>query len=207
VGRVVPMTHFARADETESPVTHEQLGRFRQALDGFEAQGSLANSAAIFAWSAAHDAWLRPGLMLYGASPFAERTPAELGITPVMHLQSRVIAVRELAAGEPIGYGARFRCSRPTRMGVVAAGYADGYPRHAVDGTPVAVDGRRTELIGRVSMDMLTVDLTDIPGARVGSVVELWGAAVTANEVAAHSGTIPYELFTGVSQRVPRRYA
>jgi alanine racemase len=141
--------------------------------------------------------------MLYGSCPVAQRHPA---LQPVMTFESRLIAVRELATGETIGYGARFSCTGPTRVGVVAAGYADGYPRHAPDDTPVAVNGQRTRLIGRVSMDMLTVDLSDQPHAAVGDRVELWGRQVLADEVAQASGTIAYELFTRMNRRVHYRY-
>ena len=201
------MTHFARADEPFNPATTRQIESFRACTTAFPAPVSLANSAAILRWPAAHGDWTRPGLMLYGATPFEQETPAASGLEPVMVFTSQIIAERRLAEGEGIGYGARFRCERPTRVGVVAAGYADGYPRHAPDGTPVAVGGKRTRVIGRVSMDMITVDLTDLPQCGIGSPVELWGRTVTANEVAAACGTIPYELFTRVTPRVPRRYA
>ena len=145
--------------------------------------------------------------MLYGATPLNGPHPNSERLRPTMSLESALISVRELAAGEPIGYGGRFVCDRPTRVGVVAMGYADGYPRHAQDGTPVAVSGCLSRIIGRVSMDMLTVDLSDIPHARVGDPVQLWGDQVAANDVAAASGTIAYQLFTGVSRRIPLRYA
>ncbi len=144
--------------------------------------------------------------MLYGASPLGDVHESAGRLRPVMHLESALIAVRNLAPGDAVGYGGRFVCPTPMRVGVVAMGYADGYPRHAPDGTPVAVRGRLTRLVGRVSMDMLTVDLTDIDDARQGDPVELWGARVSANAVAQASGTIAYELFTGISPRVPRMY-
>ena len=214
VGGLVLMSHFARADEPDHDFTDLQIERFgdlRRAIG--EPSGlavtrpvSLANSAAILAWPASHGDWVRPGIMLYGASPLGETHPSAAALRAVMHLTSELIAVRELSAGEAVGYGGRFVCERPTRIGVVALGYADGYPRHAPDGTPVQVAGRASRIAGRVSMDMLTVDLTDIPDARVGDPVELWGAAVSANAVAEAAGTIAYQLFTGVSARVPRVY-
>jgi alanine racemase len=143
--------------------------------------------------------------MLYGATPFElPQTQAER-LRPVMTLESKVISVRELPAGEPVGYGASFVADKPTRVGVVAMGYADGYPRHAPTGTPVSVDGRPARLIGRVSMDMLTVDLTDLPHSGLGSRVELWGAQVLASDVAMRAETIPYELFCNL-RRAPRLY-
>jgi alanine racemase len=206
VREVVLMTHLARADEPDHPYTARQLAVFEEACDGLGAPRSIAASAGLLAWPAAIADWVRPGIMLYGASPLGDLHPGAARLRPVMTLESALIAVRELAAGEPVGYGGRFTCERPTRVGVVAAGYADGYPRHARDGTPVAVDGHPTRLIGRVSMDMLTVDLTDLPQARSGDPVELWGPRVSANAVAAASDTISYELFTGVTGRVPLVY-
>ncbi|MEE4465018.1 alanine racemase, partial [Azotobacter chroococcum] len=169
---------------------------------------SLRNSPALLGWPQlfrrGHEGeWLRPGIMLYGATPFEHYQAQAARLRPVMTLESKIISVRELPAGEPVGYGARFVSPRPTRVGVVAMGYADGYPRHAPDGTPLAVDGQPARLIGRVSMDMLTVDLTDLPRAGLGSRVELWGTQVPAGEVAAAAGTIAYQLFCNV-RRVAR---
>jgi alanine racemase len=206
VGDIVLMTHFARADELHCDSTTRQLACFSEHTAGLPAPRSLANSAAVMAWPDTHGDWTRPGIMLYGATPLPPQHPAGTDLRPAMHLQSALISIRELAAGEPIGYGARFICERPTRVGVVAVGYADGYPRHARDGTPLAVNGEVTRLIGRVSMDMLTVDLTDMPAARIGDPVELWGPTIPANHVAAASDTIAYQLFTGVSRRVPLHY-
>jgi len=207
VGGLVLMTHFARADEPGHPFTARQAARFAELTAGFAVPRSLANSAAVIAWPDTHADWVRPGIMLYGTSPLGDAHPSAGRLRPVMHLESALIAVRELAAGETVGYGGRFVCPRATRVGVVAMGYADGYPRHAPDGTPVVVRGRRARLIGRVSMDMLTVDLSGIEDAAVGDPVELWGDQVSANAVAAASGTIAYQLFTGISPRVPRIYA
>lgn len=206
VGELLLMTHFARADETDPTPTDQQLARFDRLSRELPALRSLANSAAILARPDAHADWVRPGIMLYGPSPLEQAHPLDGALRPAMSFESELTAVRELPAGEPIGYGGRFVCQRPTRVGVVAAGYADGYPRHAPDGTPVAVNGRLTRLIGRVSMDMLTVDLSDQPQASPGDPVELWGKRVSVNAVAAASGTIGYELLTGLSRRVPLRH-
>lgn len=204
VGRVVTMSHFARADELDSVRTEEQLATFeRTAPDALPR--SLSNSAALLGWSSVHGQWARPGLMLYGATPFAAAHPVADRLQPVMTVAAHVIAVREIAAGEPVGYGGRFVAPRPTRVGVVAFGYADGYPQFAPDGTPVSIDHQPGRLIGRVSMDMLTVDLTDHPAAGLGSRVELWGAQVPVTEVAARCGSSAYSLLCGV-KRVPRHY-
>lgn len=199
------MTHFARADELSSDYTLQQLQQFKAAVAGLEAPSCLANSPAILAWPAAHAEYVRPGLMLYGASPFAEEHEAAAQLKPAMRLESALIAIRQLAVGESIGYGARFRCEQATTVGVVAMGYADGYPRHAIDGTPIAVNGVRTRLIGRVSMDMLTIDITGL-NCKIGDRVQCWGNEVLATEVAAASQTIPYTLFTGLTRRVPLSY-
>ncbi len=219
VGEITVMTHFARADEVDEPFSVTQIQCFQQAVRGLQAPVSLANSAGVLAWPDSHrtgykpDAdsadrndWVRPGILLYGADPLDKSNEYSRQLKPAMTLESELIAVRSLEAGECIGYGARFRCEKPTRIGVVAMGYADGYPRHAVDGTPVSVDGQASRIIGRVSMDMLTVDLTDMPDARVGTKVELWGNQVAVNDVAASSDTIAYTLFTGITRRVPLCY-
>ncbi|MHA6494822.1 alanine racemase [Pseudomonas borbori] len=200
VAKIVLMSHFARADELDCPRSEEQLAVFEQAREGLAAEVSLRNSPAVLGWpqlftrQQAGD-WVRPGIMLYGATPFEQAQDAAARLLPVMTLESKIIAVRELPAGEPVGYGARFVSERPTRVGVVAMGYADGYPRHAPTGTPMAVNGQLTRLIGRVSMDMLTVDLSDLPSAGLGSRVELWGKQVLASDVASCAETIPYQLF------------
>jgi alanine racemase len=210
VAKVVLMTHFARADELDCPRSEEQLAVFQQASQGIVAEVSLRNSPAVLGWPqlAHHERpsdWVRPGIMLYGASPFEQTQAVAARLQPVMTLESKIISVRELPAGEPVGYGAHFVSERTTRVGVVAMGYADGYPRHAPTGTPVAVDGQLTRLIGRVSMDMLTVDLTDLPQAGLGSRVELWGKQVLASDVAIRAGSIPYQLFCNL-RRVPLLY-
>ena len=210
VSKIVLMSHFARADEPECERTSEQLAVFQQARDGLSAEVSLRNSPAVLGWpqlfekTGASD-WVRPGIMLYGATPFEQAQQQAARLQPVMTLESKVISVRELPAGEPVGYGARFIAERPTRVGVVAMGYADGYPRHAPTGTPVMVDGQLARLIGRVSMDMLTVDLSDLPQSGLGSRVELWGKQVLASDVAMAAGSIPYQIFCNL-RRVPLLY-
>ena len=206
VDKIVLMSHFARADELDCPRSEEQVALFEQARAGLQAEVSLRNSPAILGWPTIASDWVRPGIMLYGATPFEQDQAEAARLRPVMTLESKIISVRELPAGEPVGYGARFVSERPTRVGVVALGYADGYPRHAATGTPVMVDGQASRLIGRVSMDMLTVDLTDLPGAGLGSRVELWGRNVSASAVAYGCGSIPYQLFCNL-KRVPRLYS
>lgn len=206
VEQIVLMSHFARADELDCPRSQEQLVVFEQARQGLQAEISLCNSPAILGWPHMPSDWVRPGIMLYGASPFTTAQEQAARLRPVMTLESRIICVRELPAGEPVGYGASFVAPRPTRVGVVAMGYADGYPRHAPSGTPVSIDGQPARLIGRVSMDMLTVDLTDLPQSGLGSRVELWGRQVAASEVALRAETIPYELFCNL-RRVARHYS
>jgi len=201
----VKMSHFSRADELDCARTGEQLATFAAATAGLAGETSICNSPALLGWPDARADWARPGLMLYGVSPFAQAHEPASQLRPVMTLESKVIAVRELPAGEPVGYGARFVTQAPTRIGVVAMGYADGYPQFAVNGTPVAIDGRPGRLAGRVSMDMLTVDLTDHPQAGVGSQVELWGNQIAAAEVVAHSQTSSYRLLCAV-KRVPLEY-
>lgn len=206
VANIVMMSHLARADELDCPRTEEQLALFSAATAGLPGQTSLCNSPALLGWPQVRSDWVRPGLMLYGADPFAHATQASARLQPVMSLRSRIIAVRELATGEPLGYGARFVADRPTRVGVVAMGYADGYPQFAPNGTPVLIDGVRGRLIGRVSMDMLTIDLSEHPQATVGTPVELWGRDITLAELAPICATSAYRLPCGL-KRVPRHYA
>ena len=197
VADITLMTHFARADEPQVITTEAQVIRFDAATAHLPGARSLANSGAILCWPQARRDWARPGILLYGADPMPDEGH---GLQPVMTLESAVMAVREIAAGEALGYGARFVAERDTRVGLVAMGYADGYPRGVADGTPVAVDGLPTRIIGRVSMDMLTVDLTDLPDAGIGSGVELWGRQVPVNRVARAAGTIAYELLCNVKR-------
>jgi alanine racemase len=206
VAKVVLMSHFARADELHSQASAEQVAVFEAARQGLSAEVSLRNSPAVLGWPQIPSDWVRPGIMLYGATPFEEANAVAARLQPVMTLESKVICVRELPAGEPIGYGAKFITQKPMRVGVVAMGYADGYPRHAPTGTPVWVAGQRSQLIGRVSMDMLCIDLTDVPQAGLGSTVELWGKNVLASTVAEAADTIPYQIFCNL-RRVPLLYS
>jgi len=198
------MTHFANADNAVGVKT--QLERFNTLAEGYNMPRSLANSAALLRYPATHADWVRPGIMLYGASPFAETGAQDLGLRPVMTLVSEIISVREIQSAGQIGYGGLFSAEQKMRVGVVACGYADGYLRHAPTGTPVLVDGQRTRTLGRVSMDMLSVDLSSIKNAKVGSEVVLWGAGLPADEVAQAAGTISYELFCALTRRVPIVY-
>lgn len=209
------MTHFATADLPTNPLLTRQIRTINALRQSLDMSGCFANSPATMTVPSAHHDWVRPGIMLYGVSPLdqahAQYADAEAALLPVMTLESRIIAVRELGEGEPIGYGARHVTERPTRVGVVACGYGDGYDRHAREGTPVLVDGQRVRLAGRVSMDMLTVDLSDVPDTGIGSRVTLWGrdesgAVLSVNEVAGWCDTIAYTLLTGILPRVPRRY-
>ena len=212
VGGITLMTHFAAADELSIGVD-AQLATFNTLLSTLDASDStpsltpslnlsLANSAALLRYPETHADWVRPGIMLYGASPFAELTGIDLGLLPVMHLESQLIAVQIVRKGEGLGYGLTFVAERDMKIGIVACGYADGYPRHAQTGTPVLVAGQLTRTLGRVSMDMLCVDLTSVPTAHVGSVVQLWGNGLPVEHVAAAAGTIAYELLTAVAPRV-----
>ena len=195
------MTHLARAEETDGLT--EQLAVFDAACAGLPYLRSVANSAGVVRFRDVGGDIVRPGIMLYGATPFPHDSAAQIGVQPVMTLRSEIIAVQELGAGESVGYGAAYRASSPHRIGVVACGYADGYPRHARNGTPVLVCGKRVRLAGRVSMDMLTVDLTGVPEARVGSPVVLWGEGLPVDDVAYMAGTLGYELLCAVAPRVP----
>jgi len=196
------MTHFATANEVDSPMTMEQLRIFNSACSHIKAERSLANSAAILGWPETHADWVRPGLMLYGVSPMEDRFAADFDLQPVMSLQSTLISVKQLKRDDPVGYGASWRCPEDMLIGIVAAGYADGFPRHAKSGTPIIVNGQRTGIIGNTSMDMLAVDLRHIHNAAVGDPVELWGPQLPVEEVARHAGTIPYELLCGVHKRL-----
>ena len=196
------VTHLASADDRRDPKTTTQLQAFGTATAGVPGARSIANSAAMLAWPATRADWVRPGLMLYGVSPFPSGAGADLGLRPAMTLQSEVIAVKAVKQGETVGYGGAWRALRSTRMAVVAGGYGDGYPRSTGPGAPVLVNGHHAPLIGRVSMDMITVDATDLPAVAIGDPVVLWGEGVPVEDVARHAGTIPYELICGVSQRV-----
>ena len=199
------MTHFANADEPRGIA--EPLALFNDLAASYRVARSLANSATLLRYTEAHGDWVRPGIMLYGASPFApdmgeQFSAQQLGLKPVMTLGSRIIATQELRAGDEVGYGALFRAEHNMRIGIVACGYADGYPRHALSGTPILVDGQRTRTLGRVSMDMLCVDLGALPQAGVGSRVVLWGDGMPIEEVARAAGTVSYELMCARTERV-----
>jgi alanine racemase len=194
------MTHFATSEEPDGIA--EAMRRFGAATEGIDLPRSLANSAAIFAHPESHADVARLGIALYGATPFADRTAESLGVTPAMTLSSRIIAVQELKPGDCVGYGSEFRAVASMRVGIVACGYADGYPRHARSGTPVVVGGVRTNVVGRVSMDMLAVDLSPLPGAHVGTPVVLWGEGLPVDEVAMFAGTVGYELLCALTPRV-----
>ncbi len=199
------MTHLANADDKKDPTTLNQIGLFNNTLAALVQLGnerSIANSAGILAWKEALTDWVRPGVMLYGISPFPDSTGEQLGLKPIMSLHSRLIAVKPLAAGDKVGYSGTWVCAKPTTLGVVAIGYGDGYPRYAKAGTPVLVNGHRVPLIGRVSMDMITVDLGTQPDAKPGDPVTLWGDGLAVEEIALCADTIPYTLVCGVTQRV-----
>lgn len=204
VGAITLMTHFADADGPGGVAGQMQ----RLAATGIEGlPRSLANSAALLRYPEARGDWVRPGIMLYGCSPFPELSAEAIGLMPAMTLKSRLIAVQALQPGERVGYGSAFTARSPMRIGVVACGYADGYPRHAPGsedrGTPILIAGRRTRTVGRVSMDMLFADVTSIPEASAGTEVTLWGEGLSADEVAAASGTVSYELLCALAARVP----
>lgn len=196
------ITHLACADEPDNPLTRQQVARFNDALQGLPGERSIANSAGILLWPETRADWVRPGLMLYGASPLSDKTGSALGLKPAMTLCSRIIAIREYAAGETIGYAQTYRCPERMPIGVVAVGYADGVHRSLANGTPLLIRGQRVPIAGRVSMDMITVDLRKTPQAQVGDAVSIWGEGLPAEEIARHAGTIPYELFCGLTQRV-----
>jgi alanine racemase len=200
VKSVTLMTHFASADEERGVAW--QMQALERAADGLGLPRSLANSAAILRYPGTHADWVRPGIMLYGCSPFAESTGAELGLKPAMTLESRVIAIQKLKRGDTVGYGGLYTADRDAVIGIVACGYADGYPRHAPTGTPIAVDGHATRTVGRVSMDMLCADLSAVPRARVGSRVVLWGESVPVERVAQAAGTVGYQLMCALAPRV-----
>jgi len=195
------MMHFARADEDDG--LKESLEVFESACKGLSYPRSMANSAGVIRFPEVGGDIVRPGIMLYGASPLPYDTADMLGLKPVMTLRSALIGVQDLKANESVGYGATYTASRPHRIGVVACGYADGYPRHAPNGTPVLVCGKKVRLAGRPSMDMLTVDLTEVPEASIGSPVVLWGEGLPVDDVANAASTVGYELLCAVAPRVP----
>lgn len=205
------MTHLATADERDHAMTSRQLTAFREALGQFEGDISVANSPAIFGWPDAITAgletrrtWIRAGICLYGISPFAGSSGSDLGLRPVMELVTSLISVKPIRAGDRVGYGATWEAGQDTMLGIFAAGYGDGYSRFIPSGTPVLVNGRRTRLAGRVSMDMAAVDLGPGAADEIGAPVTLWGDGLPVEEVAACAGTIPYQLLCGVTRRATR---
>jgi alanine racemase len=205
------MSHFATADSSDNRYFNQQMALLQGLASELEAPLCLANSPATLAWPIAHGDWNRPGVMLYGSDPLEVANEVTQQLQPVMTLRSEIIALRQLEEGEPVGYGGRWRAPWRSRIAVVACGYGDGYDRHARDGTPVLVNGRRCAIAGKVSMDMLTIDVTDVPDAAIGSEVVLWGKAnsgevLSVDEVARYCDTISYTLLTGILPRAPRRY-
>ncbi|MDM8561516.1 alanine racemase [Candidatus Parabeggiatoa sp. HSG14] len=196
------MSHLSCADNRQDTTTEQQARIFTALARHLNLEASLANSAGILGWPQTYADWVRPGIMLYGVSPFTESVAKEEGLKPVMQLQSALISVKRHRKGETIGYGATWRCPQSMPVGVIAGGYADGYPRHAPSGTPVLVNGKRVPLVGRVSMDMISVDLRSQPNARIGDPVVLWGRRLPIEEIATLAGTIAYELLCNVSNRV-----
>jgi len=201
VDKIVLATHFSDAEGVSG--IDWQMRKFEDQIARPGYGRSLANSAALLRFAEARGDWVRPGIMLYGASPLEQTSARKLGLKPVMTLKSAIIAIQHLKAGDTVGYGSLFAADRPMRIGVVACGYADGYPRHAHNGAPVLVEGIRVPIAGRVSMDMLCVDLTNVPHASVGSPVLLWGEGLPIEEVAAAAGTVSYELMCALARRVP----
>lgn len=204
-GPTVLTTHFACADDVNNPMTLKQIARFEAAVSGLQGPASMANSAGMVNFRESQRDVVRPGIMLYGISPCQKKSAAEIGLEPVMTLQCDLIAINQARAGDTVGYGASFKCPADMIIGVGAIGYGDGYPRHARNGTPVLVNGRRASLVGHVSMDMITIDLSNHHDARVGDTVTLWGQGLPIEEVALWANSIPYELICGVTARVIAR--
>ncbi len=198
------MTHFACADMADDAMSAAQLAELSRWSTQYGLPLSAANSAAIFRYPESLGARVRPGIMLYGSSPFADQSADALDLKVTQQLRAPIIAINDVPKGDSVGYGASWRARRDSRIAVVAIGYGDGYPRYAANGAPVAVAGARTETVGRVSMDMVTVDVTDLPQTQIGDMVELWGDTVSVDEVAAFCGTISYELFCQVTARPHR---
>lgn len=207
VGTIGLMSHLANADDTGDTATLRQIERFRGCAADHDGPLSLANSAGVLAWRQSHFDWVRPGIMLYGISPLVSRTGPDLDLAPAMTLHSKLVAVKRAKRGDPVGYGGTWRCPADMLLGVVACGYGDGYPRHAPSGTPVLVRDHPARLAGRVSMDLMSLDLREVPDPRVGDPVLLWGRELPAEHVADAAGTIAYELVCGVTARVPRDVA
>jgi len=206
VARVRLMTHLANADDRDDDFTLEQIRRFETLNDLGVAARSIANSAGLLGWPQAASDWARPGIMLYGVSPFNNSVGEQHDLRPVMTLRSQLIAINTHKTGEPVGYGGSWRCPEAMPVGVVAIGYGDGYPRHVPSGTPVLLGGKRVPIVGRVSMDMLCLDLRDCPKAAIGDEVILWGDGLPVEEIAEAAGTIGYELLCKVTARVGFEY-
>lgn len=200
------MSHFGCADELDNPVTNSQIELFERLTHDQQGERSMAASAGFLAWNMSHYDWVRPGIIMYGVSPFSDQTAQQLGYQPVMTLKSHLIAVREVKKGESVGYGGIWVSERDTKIGVIAIGYGDGYPRTAPNGTPVYVNGRIVPIAGRVSMDMLTVDLGPDASDQVGDEAILWGQELPVEQVAQYIGTIAYELVTKLTSRVEMCY-
>ena len=207
VGTTRLMTHLACSDDRRDDSTPAQLRLFRETLGERPMEFSIANSAAVLGWPQARGGWARPGIALYGVSPFAGGTGETLGLRSAMHLQTRLTAVKPARRGSAVGYGGGWVCPEDMQLGIAAIGYGDGYPRHAPSGTPVLVKGRRASLVGRVSMDMIAIDLRTVPDASPGDEVTLWGPGLPVEDVARSAGTIGYELLSGLTSRVPRELA
>ena len=205
IGEITLMTHFSSADDLGSTLTTKQISNFDNTLYTEKYPCSLANSAAILKWSESHRDYVRPGIMLYGSSPFSD-AKYQKNLIPAMTLSSVLISIKNLKKGQEIGYGARFICPHDMQIGVVAIGYADGYSRHAKDGTPVYINDTRTRVVGRVSMDMITIDITDVPHPEIGDRVELFGENVSVDEVAKYCNTISYEILSKITRRVYKAY-
>lgn len=202
VGEIRLMTHFASASDPEDPLTQLQIQIFNDSCAGKEGQRTLASSSAIMAFPDSHADWVRPGLMLYGVSPMVNSIGTDYGLRPVMSLESELISIKSLQKGDSVGYGGIWQCPEAMPVGIVAAGYGDGFPRQAKSGTPIMVNGLETSIIGNTSMDMLAVDLRSMPNAKVGDPVELWGSQLPIERIAQHADTIPYELLCGVHKRL-----
>ncbi len=203
---LVLCTHLACADDLEDPMTRQQVELIRSRSGKYNFELSIANSAAILHWPEAHAEWNRPGYMLYGSCPGGSFDNDALGLQPAMSMHSEIIAIRNLNPGDGVGYGLDWVARKPSKIGTIAIGYGDGYPRHAPNGTPVLVNGRRVPLVGRVSMDAIGVDLSSLENVKVGDPVELWGENITVNELASAAGTIGYEILAGLTGRVPLQY-
>lgn len=196
------MTHLANADIRSDQKTAIQVVLFKEAIGAYSGEQSIANSAGVLAWPQAHKDWVRPGIMLYGVSPFAETDGRVFGLRPVMSLVSRLLTVKQINVGDTVGYGGHWCCKKSTLLGVIAAGYGDGYPREVMAGTPVLINNIKVPIIGRVSMDMITVDLQDCQNVKPGDSVTLWGKGLPVEELAGYANTIPYTLLCGITQRV-----